>query len=240
MSLSAAVHSNEAVAPTVRRLILKVSDPAWTFKAGQFVIVPVPQPLDSRADEPGASLGAGSRSQAKPLKGFYSIASAEFRLPLLELLVEHRDGGGYVSGWVSALQPGSLVTLEGPLGHFGLDEGGAGDEAFIGTRAGLAPLRSLLLSSLARHGGGKRWLYVGAASAQDLLLDAEFLALAASEPRFQYVPCVGKDPAAEAAATLPKDARVYAAGFKRDLDPLKAHLLERGFDAARLRFEAFG
>jgi CDP-4-dehydro-6-deoxyglucose reductase len=224
MSLSARVQANEPVAPTVRRLTLKILDAGWTFRAGQFVVLLVPpRPED-----------------VKQPKGFYSIASPEYRLPELELLVEQRSDGSYVSAWVGALKPGSQVMLEGPLGHFGLDEGGDEDEAFIGARAGLAPLRSLLLSSLARRGGGRRWLFVGAHSPEELLLDAELRALAQAEARFHYVPCVGVDPAAAAAARLPKDTRIYAAGFTRDLDALKAGLLAAGFAAERLRFEKFG
>lgn len=217
----------ETVSPTVRKLTLK-SEPGWTFQAGQFVIIPVPQ----RPED------------AKPPKGFYSVASEPGRLPELELLVEHREGGGYVSGWVSALQPGAELDLDGPLGHFGLAEGGADELVFAGTRAGLAPLRAMLRASLADGTPARRWLFLGGEGPQDLLLDAEWKALAAADARFRYVPVLSPGPSlaeAIALAAPPRPGqRLYAAGFSRDLDPLKAQLLAAGYDAGAMKLEKFG
>jgi ferredoxin-NADP reductase len=226
MPITAKVLNNENIGPHVQKLTLQAPD-GWTFKAGQFVILPVPpRPED-----------------AKPLKGFYSIASAETALPQLELLVEHRPEGGPVSAWASSLAGGTEVQMDGPMGHFGLAEGGQG-QAFIGSRAGLAPLRSLLLSSLARESAQEHWLFLGGATADELLMDAEWRGLQAREPRFHYAPVLG-DAAALAAAVIgrlqPQDAlRLYAAGFSRDMDPLKAALLDGGFAAEALKVEKFG
>jgi benzoate/toluate 1,2-dioxygenase reductase subunit len=226
MPVTAKVLSNLNVGPHVQQLTLQAPE-GWTFQAGQFVILPVPPRPE----------------HAKPLKGFYSIASAETALPQLELLVEHRPEGGPVSAWASRLAAGTEVQMDGPLGHFGLAEGGQG-RAFIGSRAGLAPLRSLLLSSLAQGGAQEHWLFLGGATADELLLDAAWLDLQAREPRFHYVPVLG-DAAALAAAVIGRlraqDApRLYAAGFSRDMDPLKAALLEGGFAADTLKVEKFG
>jgi len=226
MAVTAQVLSNQNVGPNVQKLVLK-APAGWTFQAGQFVILPVPpRPED-----------------AKPLKGFYSIASAETALPQVELLIEHRPDGGPVSAWASTLAERAEVQMDGPMGHFTLAENAEG-LAFIGARAGLAPLRSLLLSSLAQGGAQERWLFLGGTSADELLLDAEWQALQAREARFHYVPVLG-DAAALAAAVLDKlspqgSLRLYAAGFSRDMDPLKAALLEGGFAAEALKIEKFG
>src|SRR5262245_56586057 len=133
---SAQVLANKKLAPTVHELTLRV-EPGWTFQAGQFVILPVPKRPEDTKDP----------------KGFYSIASAVGRLPELDLLVEHRPEGGYVSGWISGLQPGTTVELQGPMGHFALAETESKGQVFLATRAGLAPLRSMIHSSLAQATG---------------------------------------------------------------------------------------
>lgn len=219
MPVTAKILANEPVSGVLRRLTLQMP-PGWTFQAGQFVIVPVPQ----RAED------------AKPPKGFYSIASSTRKLPTLELLVEHRPEGGYVSGWVSALSVGAQVDLEGPMGHFALNATKA-PKVFIGAEAGLAPLRSMLLSSLDGGAEAEHWLLLGGSQA----LAAEWQDLAAAQPRFYYHPLSALS--AEAVlAELPAPAGLefYLAGFSRDLDPLKAGLIAAGIPAESIKAEKFG
>lgn len=234
--MQAVVLKNEALSATVRKLTLGVPD-GWTFKAGQFVILAVPQrPEDAKAP-----------------KGFYSIASSEQRLPELELWVEHRSDGGYVSAWVSALAVGSEVPLEGPMGHFGLAETESKGQAFLGSRAGLAPLRSMLLSSLALRTGKHHWLFLGAVGTDDLLLDAEWRALDAADEHFHYLPVVrptkdnpfvgkNQDPADALIQKIAQRSglRLYAAGFSADVVPMQKKLVEAGFSIDDLKVEKFG
>jgi ferredoxin-NADP reductase len=226
MSLSARILTNAQIAPGLHRLSLEAPD-GFSFKAGQFIILPVPTP-------------PGAEAPAKPLKGFYSIASAPALLPRLELLVEHREGGGPVSAWASALAPGQAVAFEGPLGHFGLVEPGLGASVFVGRRAGLAPLRSLCLQALAQ--GGQAWLILGGDAEADWLLHAEWSALAATEPRFHYHALLGGGPelAAQALALAPPDATFYLAGFTREVAPAAEALQAAGVEAARMKVEKFG
>jgi len=240
MPYQATVLSNVAVTPSVFLLKVAVSgEPGFTFKAGQFVIALLP---------PEAGQGAGG----KALKGFYSIASAEQAGADLELLVEHHSQGGPVSAWMSSREAGSNFEIQGPLGHFGLQHPDKG-QAFLGFRAGVAPLRSMILSSLAGGGGKHLWLFLGAAGSADLLLDAEWRALAAKEPRFHYLPVVqptadnpfvGKnsDPADELLKKIAQrhGLQLYVAGFSKDVDPMHAKLLAAGFAADDIKIEKFG
>jgi CDP-4-dehydro-6-deoxyglucose reductase len=232
----ATVLKNQKLAPTVHELSLKIED-AWTFHAGQFVTLPVPRRPEDTKDP----------------KGFFSVASAETRLPEIDLLVEHRPDGGYVSGWIAALQPGAQVEIQGPQGHFKLEETESKGQVFLGTRAGLAPLRSLLYSSLAQKTGKHHWLVLGATGASELLLDAEWRALEKANEHFHYLPVIrptaenpfqgkNQDPAD---AVIQKFAqrtglRLYMAGFSADLDPMKVKLLEAGFSKDDLKMEKFG
>jgi CDP-4-dehydro-6-deoxyglucose reductase len=224
---SGMILSNVPVSPTVRRLALKVEG-GFRFQAGQFVILPVPP-------APGAEL------DAKPAKGFYSVASAPGILPTLELLVEHREGGGWVSAWISARSPGEQLKLEGPLGHFGLLPAAPAPRAFLCQRAGLAPLRSMLLQGLA-EGAGEHWLFLGGAGEADWLLHEEWQAMAVDHPLFRYRPLIGggAELAAAAAAELPRQSQAYVAGFSAEVAAAQAGLLAAGFDPASMKLEKFG
>lgn len=241
MAFSGKVRSNQAVAPTVFKLQVAVSgESPFRFSAGQFVIVPLPPE-------------AGQGANGKPLKAFLSIASAEQAGAEVELLVEHRPEGGPVSAWMSARQAGDSFEIQGPMGHFGLAETQEKGQAFLGSRAGLAPLRSMILSSLAQGGPKHHWLFLGAHGAADLLLDAEWRALAEKEPRFHYIPVVqptaenpfqGKnsDPADELLKKIAQrnGIRIYLAGFSKDVDPMLAKLKAAGFPEDDIKAEKFG
>jgi ferredoxin-NADP reductase len=240
MPHQATVLSNAAITDSVFLLTLAVSgEPGFTFKAGQFVIIPLP---------PEAGQGAGG----KALKGFYSIASAEQAGAELELLIEHHSQGGPVSAWMAGRKKGDGFEVQGPMGHFGLQHPDKG-QAFLGFRAGVAPLRSMILSSLAGGGKNHHWLFLGAAGTSDLLLDGEWRALEAKEPRFHYQPVVqptadnpfvGKnsDPADELLKKIAQrhGLQLYVAGFSKDVDPMRAKLLAGGFGADDIKIEKFG
>lgn len=223
MSITAQVTASRQLGPALWHLSLE-TPPGFSFKAGQFVVLPLPAEL-----APGA----------KRLKGYYSVASSPGSLPGLELLVEHRQGGGQVSAWVSGLQAGQAVELEGPLGHFGLVEA-SGPCVFVGSGAGLAPLRSLLLHALQQ--GDDAWLFLAGEGPDPWLLHQDWLALAQRDTRFHYVPVLGAGPelAAQALAKAPTGARFHLAGFSADLAPVHAALLAGGIAADRLKLEKFG
>lgn len=227
MPIQAKVVSNRPAGEHVRKLTLQLQDPGdWTFLAGQFVIIPVPQ----------------RESDAKAPKGYYSIASNPGLLPQLELLVEHRPDGGYVSSWMSARAEGDGLTLDGPLGHFGLQAGDADGRVFLGYRAGIAPLRSMLLDSLSRGTRTPHWLFLGAAGPADLLLDEEWRALAAVDEHFHYAPAVAQSPAEAFLKAIPlrSSLHLYMAGFSKDVEPLKAELLAAGLPESAIKMEKFG
>jgi ferredoxin-NADP reductase len=226
MTQHARVTGRHHLAPGLQQLNLE-APPGFTFTAGQFIILPVPPP-------------AGAQPGGKPLKGFYSVASAPAALPQLELLVEHREGGGPVSAWVSSRAVGEELGFEGPLGHFGLLPGD-GPCVFLGRRAGLAPLRSLVHQALAH--GHEAWLFLGGDDPEDWLLHQEWEALALREPRFFYRPALG-DGAALAALALAQglgaSARFHLAGFTREIQPAQEALQAAGVPHERLKAERFG
>ena len=224
------VVGNEKVADTVWKLTLNIhKEQNLKFKPGQFLIVELPLPADAPPD-----------TKAKPPKGYYSIASAPGSDGNIELLVEHGPEGGEVSKWMVERQKNDKLKLEGPLGSMVLKNAEKWPQAFLGFRAGLAPLRSMIYAALASKSKEPVWLFLGASNADELLLDEEWKALAKSNSRFRYVP--SGDPAAALLSEISqrKGIDLYLAGFKRNLDPMKDVLLEAGFPKTEIYSESFG
>jgi len=95
-----------------------------------------------------AMVGLADRADRKP----YSIASAPEEVKrdgLLGFLVEVGPNGQAVPNLEGAA-PGSLVAVEGPVGRFTLPQTVPGDLLFIAGGTGIAPLRAMIASALAR------------------------------------------------------------------------------------------
>jgi NAD(P)H-flavin reductase len=220
MKTNSVVLDKTHLAPHLVLLKLRPERPLG-FKAGQFAIVSLPQ-------DPLAAAGA------KPPKGFYSIASAEQDQREFELLVELREH--YVSKWMASRRASDQLSLEGPLGKFGLS-GQARPQAFLGFKAGVAPLRAMILSLLTAGFKAPLSLFLGE---PELVFDAEWKALQAKYPQFHYAPAA--DPARALAAAMPgrEGVDVYCAGFNHEVDPMLASLSAAGFDKSLLKAEKFG
>lgn len=216
----AIVLNKTKLSPSLFLLTLRPK-PGFAFKAGQFVIVPLPPDPQAPSD-------------AKPPKGFYSIASSEHDPGELELLIEQREH--YVSNWMCTRRGGDRVSLEGPLGKFGLS-GKPRPQAFLGFKAGMAPLRSMILSQLESGSTQMVELYLGQ---PDLLFDAQWKQLAAQYRHFSYHPAADPAAALIEARSGHKDADIYLAGFNREVEPMLAALEGAGFDKASVKCEKFG
>lgn len=234
---SAIVSSIEKLGTTVFLLRLR-PETDLHFKSGQFLIMAIPK--DPTAPEGG-----------KAPKGFFSIASAEQDCQELELLIEHREG--YVSGWMTARKPGDLLSFEGPLGKFSLHEPQSRTQIFLGFKAGLAPLRSMILSLINAGSSQHIHLFLGAHGTQELLFDSQWRALEKSLEKFHYHPVVrptpenpfvgkNQDPADELIKKMTHKIghAIYLAGFNREVDPMLGKLHATGFEKDFIQVEKFG
>lgn len=219
-AVKALLQSNVEIAPSMHLLHLEC-DKDIQAQPGQFVILPVPLPSE------------------KPLKGFYSLASAQPGRHL-ELLLERREGGGPVSEWVCARQAGESLELEGPLGKAYMDGDRSRARVFLASKAGMAPLRACILALAAEASGPQIWLFSAAESRESLLFDAQWRELALRQPRFHYNPCPGSTLAGLAALAplAGLDVELHSAGFKSDLQELRLALEAQNYP--RLHLESFG
>jgi len=219
----------DALTHDIRRVLLAIERGGpFVFSAGQF-----------------ASLGF----DALPARD-YSMASR----PGDRLLEFHirRMGAGSVSAHVaSRLRPGDPVSLEGPLGTAYLRDHHGGPILAIAGGSGLAPIKSIVETALARMPARRVRLYFGARDERDLYLVEHFAALAARHADFRFVPVLSeprgktthrvglvKEAAAEALAAL-AGAKAYLAGPPAMVEAASAALRGQGLAEADIHADAF-
>jgi naphthalene 1,2-dioxygenase ferredoxin reductase component len=107
---------------------------------------------------------------------------------LLEFHVR-RMGEGSVSAYIAdRLCLGDPVVAEGPLGSAYLREQHEGPILAIAGGSGLAPIKAIVESALARGQRQPIHLYFGACDERDVYLTDHFAALAARHDNFHFVP----------------------------------------------------
>ena len=163
--------------------------------------------------------------------------------------------GGLAAGLLSTLPIGASVPASGPLGRFCLNPGDSNRRyLLLATGTGVSPYRAMLPALIERMQQGLEVVLLhGARTAAELPYAAEFLALAAAQPRFLYLPCVSRQwpvdlPAAcqghvqEQLARLNPDPEhdiAYLCGNPAMIDAAFAMLRAAGFGMPRLRREKY-
>jgi phenol hydroxylase P5 protein len=231
----AIVRAIENLTPSLFLLKLE-AESGLQFKAGQFICVAIPS--------------ESKEETAKPGKGYYSIASGE-QDDLVELIVEHREG--HLSAWMTGLKKGDTVSFDAPIGKFSLANPQARTQLFLGLKAGLAPLRSMILTLTKMAPSQHLHLFLGAYGSSELILDSQWRALAGRCDKFHYHPVVrptaenpffgkNQDPADELIKKMTRKEGndIYLAGFNKEVEPMLAKLEAAGFEKAFIRVERFG
>lgn len=227
--LSCRVAGIDALTHDIRRVLLAIEEGGpFAFSAGQF-----------------ASLGFA----ALPPRD-YSMASRPGER-LLEFHIR-RMGAGSVSAHVtSELRLGDPVSLRGPLGNAYLRDGHCGPILAVAGGSGLAPIKSIVETALARAPARAIRLYFGAREERDLYLVEHFSALAARHANFRFVPVLSEprgetayrtglvqDAAAEAPTSL-AGAKAYLAGPPGMVEAACAMLRAGGLAEADIHADAF-
>lgn len=213
-------------------LALDTVDAGLPWRPGQFI-----------------SMTCGRKPDGDPLLRSYSIANlpGEGKIDLVLKLVE----GGAASAWFRGLRGGERVPYTGPMGFFVLELAHPGDQVFVATGTGIAPLLPMIRETLARDETGKVRLLWGLRDESDIFWQDQLAALATS-PRFSWSLHLTRPRAAldrppgrvnqPALDLLPSLTRptFYLCGNGAMIRELKAALVERGIDRKRqIRTEAF-
>lgn len=141
----------------------------FNFKAGQYLILKI-----------------GEKSR------LYSIASPSFKKDSFELIV-HLMPGGVASTYLSNLKIGDEVLFEGPAGVFTLKDNNQ-DKIFLATGCGIAPVRSILLSTLdTRKASNHFYLFWGLKTYKDIYLFDELKKFSQTNPNFKFFICLSRE-----------------------------------------------
>jgi propane monooxygenase reductase component len=173
----AEVVANDPVTHDLRHLVLRLVEPGeLKYFPGQYVDIAVPGSEATRS---------------------FSMANTTSRDGgLLEFVIKVYPGGVFSEYLDQRLSVGDRLDLTGPFGVFTLRDNPDARLVFLGGGAGMAPILALLRSMAERGIDRPATYYYGARAKRDLCFDDELRALAATLPRFRYVPALS-EPAAD-------------------------------------------
>ncbi|MBX2994741.1 MAG: phenol 2-monooxygenase [Bdellovibrionaceae bacterium] len=158
----------------VRELVVETTEPAeFKFKAGQFVMLHVPQ------------------DGAKPALRAYSIASTEKQTNGFRLLFKYVKGvdgypDGVASRYVWSLKGDETLTFTGPFGRVFFQEPPTEQIIFLNTGTGLSQHLCYLESKADQYPDLKYRLLFGVRHETDIYFEDELKSLQARLPNFTY------------------------------------------------------
>ena len=154
--------------PHVRELVLKCHEPLeFKFKAGQFVMLHVPQP------------------EGKPALRAYSIASDDRYLGGYRLLFKYVENGK-ASEFVWGLKGQETLQFTGPFGKVFFQEPPTEQIVFLNTGTGLSQHFSYLISKKEQYPNLRYRLLFGVRTEQDTYYAEQLNELQKNLPNFQW------------------------------------------------------
>ena len=186
----------------------------------------------------------------------FSIASPPHDSRLLELHVRRVPGGELTEQLFAGETPGTLLTIEGPLGHFvyrapTVPTSDDPPMLLIGGGTGLAPLKSILRHVIENDLRREMSLYWGVRSERDLYAHDALEDMARRAPNFRYLPVLS-EPSSQwqgrrgwvHQAVLEDTLRlerhdVYASGPPAMIEAVRRDFALRGVAPERLFFDSF-
>jgi ferredoxin-NADP reductase len=226
-----------AVNPEVRQFVFDFEDGArFDFIPGQHVCL-------------GKTIG-GARAQS-----YYSLASEPAGSSRFEICAKVSPQGEGFGRMLAGVERGEKFDVVGPSGAFRLKEP-PGHSLFVAGGTGLAPLRSMLRSLLARPGGSKDLeltLLFGTRRPDWGYYLAEFAELEKRSPNFRFLHTVSRagdnwtgrrgyvqDHLKDALAGRSREVDLYMCGRPAMMRDLPGSLERAGFDIGALFYEQYG
>ncbi|MFN7920886.1 MAG: hypothetical protein U0Q16_12360 [Bryobacteraceae bacterium] len=242
--LTGKVMAVESLSPGVKRV--RVAMPKeYRFEAGQFALVRLPKAF---VDAWNAKYGTQHTEVVRP----YSFALSPRRLPVVEFLVQLAGppAGGdvppgiassYIHGW---LKKGVAIEISAAMGGLGeIDNSAASALVMVAGGTGVAPFMGLLdhwfaTGQLARR---KIYLFYGARSQSELVLDTRLRGWARRHKNFVYVPVASSEKTVTEAFdgyfVDSLDADVLLAGPPRMMDAAAEVAERKGVSRGRIRHD---
>ena len=226
----ATVLSITDLTPYVRQLVLLPKIQKIVFQPGQWI--PLQLPVGAKP----------------PLNRAYSMAEPPSPAGQLTLVFD-RVPDGIGSSYLYGLKPGDELLLSGPYGNFVLPLSLDRDLLLVSRYTGLVPIRCLL-KHLAASGALPQTILIAVGpTEEEWLYHDELLALAAQHPSFRYMPVAvnGTDQeVVEATVKLlrplvtdrPKVTPLLS-GIKGFVRPVRAYLMETGYDRKEVKTETY-
>jgi ferredoxin-NADP reductase len=224
------VLSTTDLTPHVRQLVLLPRTQKIIFQPGQWVSLQLPVGIKP------------------PLNRAYSLAEPSSPTGQLTLVFD-RVPNGIGSSYLYELRTGDELLLSGPYGNFVLPLSLDRDLLLVSRYTGLVPIRCML-KLLAASGTRPHATLIAVGPAEDeWLYHDELLALAAQHPSFRYMPVgVNGTDQEVVEATLkllrplvtgrPKVTPLLS-GIKEFVRPLRAYLMETGYERKEVKTEAY-
>jgi CDP-4-dehydro-6-deoxyglucose reductase len=214
--------------------------------------IQVPE-LDSFDFIPGQFVTFDLPIHEKPNKRWrsYSIASWPDGTNVFELIIVLDKLGAGTHYLFEQVDVGSELTFRGPQGVFTIKQPIEKDLFFICTGTGIAPFRSMINYIKNENIPHQDiTLIFGCRTKKTLLYYEEMKQLAASVPRFKYIPTLSREewegktgyvhPIYEELCTERKPANFFLCGWKGMIDEAKKRITEMGYDKKEIHVEIYG
>jgi ferredoxin-NADP reductase len=230
LTQQATVLSVTDLTPHVRQLVVLPQTQKVGFRPGQWVSLKLP-------------VGA-----KPPLNRAYSMAAPSTTSGELTLVFD-RVIGGLGSGFLYQLKPGDMVPLSGPYGNFTIPEVLDRELLLIARYTGLVPIRCILKQLYAQRQTGSVLLIAVAPAEDEFLFHQELLTLAVTNPGLRYLPLVaagGEQQGVDLTLSMlrplidnaPKVIPMLC-GTKAFVRPLRAYLVDAGYDRKEVKTETY-
>ncbi|MBL7927204.1 MAG: oxidoreductase [Bacteroidia bacterium] len=218
----------------VKRFWIKMPEAsAFTFKAGQFIMLDLP--IDSKYT---------NRS--------YSIASAPTTDGIFELCIVLNPKGLGTPFIFENFKPGYTCKVSRNLGKFQVPEPIETDLCFICTGTGIAPLRSQVFDIINRNLPHKNmYMVFGNRWEKDILYRQEMEELAQTHPQFKFIPVLSRTndnwqgaqgyvhAIYEEIFADKRPAKFFICGWADMLKEARQRLEAMGYDKKAIKFESY-
>lgn len=127
-----------------------------------------------------------------PKKRYFSLSSSPTEAGHIEITVKTEPASALAQS-LATLKRGDSVTIEGPMGSFGLPDTLDQPLCFISAGSGIAPFRSMIKFLLDNSAGKDLWLLHSVKTPADLMFREEMQLWSGTHKRFRYIPTITRD-----------------------------------------------